>query len=124
MREFSNRFCIIAPGALTESALLNDEPFIPSAAEIFKCSSKLTFSQTPSDSDAGIVWNMTFRGVAVHTDAQKWHGKKAFIGMIMTDGSVRYIGSSEEQPLIMVTPYGNEVNVVEASFKALAPLQL
>lgn len=124
MREISNRFCLVSPEALKESLLLNDEPYIPTGTESYPCSSKIIFSQTPNDSDAGTSWAQTFRGVTLHADVYRWNGRKAFIGIIMTDGSVKYIGSYSDQPTVKVTPHERGTYVVEASFSSLKAIQL
>lgn len=124
MRELSNQFCIARPDTLTEAMLFNDCPFVPSTAGRYNSNQRVVFNQTHKDTAAGITWTLTFRATTTDPNVEIWHGRNAFVGFFMTDGSVRYIGTATEQPKVKVTPHTTGVYVVEATFEATDPIKL
>lgn len=124
MKEISNQFCITDTESLSDAMIFNDRPFIPSAAARYSSNQKIVFNQSHKDTAAGIVWTLTFRATTQNPSVKSWHGRKAYVGFFLSDGSVRYIGTATEQPTVTVTPHPTGVYVVESTFDATDPIDL
>lgn len=120
MNEISTHFCLIEPDMIREELLLGLEINKPHAAPEFQCNSKVIFDQQPEKSDAGTSWSQTFRGVTPDSSIMEWNGRRAYIGVFRTDGSLIIIGSPTEVPLITVTPNVG-VFVAESTFETVSP---
>ena len=120
MNDISTHFCLIEPDMIREQLLLGSEIHKPHTSPEFQCNSKVIFDQQPEQSDAGISWSQTFRGVTSHSSVMSWNNRRAYIGIFRTDGSLLVIGSPTEVPLITVTPNVGTF-VVETSFETVNP---
>ncbi len=120
MNDISTHFCLIEPDMIHEDLLLGLEINKPHAVPEFQCNSKVIFDQQPEKSDAGTSWSQTFRGVTPDSSIMEWNGRRAYIGVFRTDGSLIIIGSPTEVPLITVTPNVG-VFVAESTFETVSP---
>ena len=120
MKDISTQFCLIEPELIKEELMMSAEISRPAASPRFLCNSKIIFDQALEESDSGLSWNQTFRGVSSDKDLINWNGRRAYIGIYRTDGSLIIMGSATEVPLITVTPHVG-VFVVESSFDSVVP---
>lgn len=120
MNDISTQFCLIDPKLIKENLLLGSEITTPESSPSFQCNSKIIFDQSPEQSDAGMSWSQTFRGVSSDKRLMEWNGRRAYVGIYRTDGSLIIIGSPTEVPLITITPNVG-VFVAETSFETITP---
>lgn len=120
MNDISNQFCLISPELIKDDLLMSVQITKPDDSPRFLCSSKLIFDQTSQESDSGLSWSQTFRGVSTDQELMNWNGRRAYIGIYRTDGTLIIVGSATEVPLITVTPHVG-VFVVESSFETVSP---
>lgn len=120
MNDISTQFCLIQPDLIKDDLLLGSEIYKPHSSPRFLCNSKVIFDQQPEQSDSGTSWSQTFRGVSSDKDLMNWNGRRAYIGIYRTDGSLIIMGSATEVPLITVTPHVG-VFVVESTFETVVP---
>lgn len=120
MNDISTHFCLIEPNLIKEDLRLGSQIYKPHSSPQFQCNSKVIFDQHPEKSDAGTSWSQTFRGVTPDSSIMEWNGRRAYIGVFRTDGSLIIIGSPTEVPLITVTPNVG-VFVVESTFETVNP---
>lgn len=120
MNDISTQFCLIQPELIKDDLLMLAKINRPADSPRFLCNSKIIFDQVLQESDSGLSWSQTFRGVSSDKDLMNWNGRRAYIGIYRTDGSLIIIGSATEVPLITVTPYVG-VFVVESTFETVSP---
>ena len=120
MNDISTQFCLIQPELIKDDLLMLAEIHRPADSPRFLCNSKIIFDQVLQESDSGLSWNQTFRGVSSDKDLMNWNGRRAYIGIYRTDGSLIIMGSATEVPLITVTPHVG-VFVVESTFETVVP---
>jgi hypothetical protein len=124
MNEISSHFALIAPEAITENLRLQKVTFIPATgSREFACTAPVSVDQTPSTGNSGLVWTISFSAVTPDCAIRQYSGRRFYIGVIMSDGSARIIGSAAEAPLITVTPHAQN-NRVSATFKSAVPIDL
>ena len=120
MNDISTHFCLIQPELIKDDLLMLAEINRPADSPRFLCNSKIIFDQVLQESDSGLSWSQTFRGVSSDKDLMNWNGRRAYIGIYRTDSSLIIIGSATEVPLITVTPHVG-VFVVESTFETVVP---
>ena len=120
MNDISTHFCLIEPDLISEQLLLGSKISKPHTSPEFQCNSKVIFDQQPEQSDSGTSWSQTFRGVSSDKRLMEWNGRRAYVGIYRTDGSLIIIGSPTEVPLITITPNVG-VFVAETSFETITP---
>lgn len=120
MNDISTQFCLIQPELIKDDLLLGSEIYKPHNSPRFLCNSKVIFDQVQQESDSGLSWSQTFRGVSSDKDLMNWNGRRAYIGIYRTDGSLIIMGSATEVPLITVTPHVG-VFVAESTFETVSP---
>ena len=120
MNDISTQFCLIQPELIKDDLLMLAEIHRPADSPRCLCNSKIIFDQVLQESDSGLSWSQTFRGVSSDKDLMNWNGRRAYIGIYRTDGSLIIIGSATEVPLITVTPHVG-VFVVESTFETVVP---
>lgn len=116
MREISNHFVLIGEGLIDPSLLMGENIAIPTGSKEYACTSRIIFDQAPSSGADGGYWTKTFRAVTADPSVIRFDGCHAFIGVILTDGSVKIIGDAYGIPLIRVTPHTGAY-VVDATFQ-------
>ena len=124
MIEITSHFVLIRPKLIQEALLLQKITYIPIGAEEFACKSKVSLDQTPQRDDRGDVWMQRFRAVTADCSVRQHDGANRYVGVIMSDGSIRIIGSPGEAPIITVTPGDQGMSVVETTFETTEPLDL
>lgn len=124
MKEISTHFCAIEPAQISRALLMKEEISMPANSRDFPCKGKVLFEQSPTDTEAGTKWNMTFRAVTTDKFAERLNGRRQCIGFFLSDGSLRIIGAHDAAPVLHVTPYDGSVCVVSATFESTTPLAL
>lgn len=123
MKDISYTFILVREKDLDLFLQASSVRQISAVGEVFRCANKVDFSQEPSVSDSGTVWNQTFRGVTACRCSMKWNGRRAGVAIVNSDGSVTKIGNAGELPTLAVTPYYGAF-VVSASFDTAVPAAL
>lgn len=124
MIEITSHFILVRPELIQSDLQLHRVTYIPVGAEEFACKSKITLEQTPQSDDRGGVWRQRFRAVTDDCTVRRHDGAERYVGVIMSDGSVRIIGSAGEAPIVTVTPSDQGASVVETTFDTAEPLDL
>ena len=124
MKEIANRFCLLTP-ELVQDSLLMHELVVPDANRIqFPAIGKVLFSQSPSETDGGVVWNQTFRAVTADPAVLRYRDASLYPAFFMTDGTLRVVGSHDSVPTVTVAPYDGGRYLVQSSFQAREALIL
>lgn len=124
MTEISSHFILIAPERIRQDLRLRRVTYIPVDADEFACTQKISVQQSCLRDDRGDVWTVSFRAVTADCSVRRHDGTRRYVGIIMSDGSVRIIGSPGEAPILSVTPSDQGMSVVETSFDSPDPLDL
>ena len=119
----SHRFHIIPPDLLLSDVLLGITPYIPTGSYEVSARGAVSFTQDPVSDENGISWDLKFAATSDDLSLIKLNGSRAIIAFHMTDGSLRYIGNSEECPLITITPHAGVVRI-SAEITAFEPILL
>lgn len=122
--EISNRFCLLAPDSVHDALLLGHAVVPGSSTRVYSAVGAIVFDQTPSEGDAGVTWNQTFRAVTYDPNVQQLDGARCNPAFYMSDGSLRVIGTHDSAPVITVTPSNGGCYLVQASFQAPEALSL
>jgi len=123
MTDLSSHFVLIDPELIRADLPLRRITFIPAGAERFACTGKISFEQTPSEDDRGTVWTLNFRAVTLDSSVRNYDGREMYVGLVMTDGTIRVIGTASEVPRVRVTPYA-AASEVACSFESASPVDL
>lgn len=123
MRDISNHFCIIPPELLGDFMTPDSCRWMPHGAIDISCTRKIVLDQSPlSDSD-GSRWSISISAASMDPVLERYDGVRAYIGLFLTDGSVRILGTPGHIPLISVTPYPGTF-AVSVSFESLKSIVL
>lgn len=123
MRDISNHFCIIPPELLTGYMTPAECRYMPHGAIDITCSRKIVIDQSPTDDSDGRRWAISMSAASMDQCLKKMDGVKAYIGVFLTDGSIRILGTPDFIPRLSVTPYAGAY-AVSVSFDALGALDL
>lgn len=123
MKDISYTFILVRDKDLDLFLQASSAQQLSGVGEVFRSGNKVDFSQEPSVSDSGTLWNQTFRGVTACGCARRWNGRRAGVAIVNSDGSITKIGNSGELPTITVTPYYGAF-VVSATFDTAVPAAL
>lgn len=118
MKDFSSRFCIILPELLSDMISPELCRFPPHGSVDMPCIKKVRLEQSPVNDENGHRWTISFNAITKEAAAADYDGMKAYIGVFISDGTVRVIGRKDQQPVISVTPYAGAY-AVTAEFEAL-----
>lgn len=124
MKELSTHFCIIRPELIRANLALKENIGKPAKSPEFLCTQKILLEQEPSEDEAGTKWIQSFRAVTKDNSVRSFDGSRQYLGLYLTDGSLRIIGSATDAPLITVTPAEGDVYVVSANFESVSPIDL
>ena len=124
MNEISNRFYLLDPATVRVALLLGHDIAPDAAAHPFSATGKIVFDQTPSDTAGGVTWNQTFRAVTADKAILQHNGAQLHPAFLMSDGSLRVIGTHDTAPTISVAPHDGGRYLVQASFEAPDALSL
>lgn len=121
MKDFSSHFCIILPELLADLLSPEECVYPPHGSIDIPCIRKVSLEQSPVNDENGYRWSISFSAITKEAAAVEFDGRKAYIGVFISDGTVRIIGRKDRQPVISVTPYAG-VYAVSAEFEALKPI--
>ena len=71
MKEISTHFCAIEPSHISRALLMKEDISMPANSRDFPCKGKVLFEQSPTDTEAGTKWSMTFRAVTTDKFAER-----------------------------------------------------
>ena len=123
MRDISNHFCIIRPEFLTDCMTPDQCRYMPHGAIDIICSRKIVIDQSPTEDSDGRRWTISMSAASSDKHLDGLDGIRAYIGIFMTDGSIRILGTSDFIPRLTVTPYAGAY-AVSVSFEVLRALDL
>lgn len=118
----SSHFALIDPELIRETMRLQKVTYIPTGAQEFACQGPVSVDQT-AETSSGLTWNINFRAVTKDYSVRDYNGRRFYIGVLMSDGSARIIGTTSEAPIVIVTPYAG-ASLVTSSFKTATPIDL
>ena len=121
MKDFSSHFCIILPELLADMISPELCLYPPHGSIDIPCIRKVSLEQSPVNDENGYRWSISFSAITKEAAAVEFDGRKAYIGVFISDGTVRIIGRKDRQPVISVTPYAGAYSV-SAEFEALKPI--
>lgn len=121
MKDFSSHFCIILPELLADLLSPEECVYPPHGSIDIPCIRKVSLEQSPVNDENGYRWSISFSAITKEAAAVEFDGRKSYIGVFISDGTVRIIGRKDRQPVISVTPYAG-VYAVSAEFEALKPI--
>lgn len=121
MKEISNHFCLInpEPGKIYTQTLGS----VPEDAVEIICSRKILFDQAPVNDADGRRWSVNISAATANPEVMEFDGSHQYVGLILTDGSVRVIGAPGFAPQISVTPHENAF-AIAVKCDTLAPYNL
>ena len=123
MRDVSNHFCIIPPELMTGYLTPDECRFMPHGATDIACSRKIVIDQSLTEDSDGRRWSISMSAASKDDCLRDKDGVRAYIGVFLTDGTIRILGTPDFVPVISVTPYSGAYSV-SASFEALRALDL
>lgn len=123
MRDVSNHFCIIPPELMTGYLTQDECRYMPHGAIDITCSRKIVIDQSPIEDSDGRRWSISMSAASMDRCLEKMDGIRAYIGVFMTDGSIRILGTRDFIPRMIVTPYAGAF-AISVSFEALKSISL
>lgn len=123
MKNFTHRFRLIAPGSIAgqwKQQVTLKEDASPLA---FMATDPVSFTQEVQSDDSGIYYSQNFSAVVSDPAVMAANRRRAVVEMTLSDGSVRYIGTKEDAPVISVTPYPDRY-VVSCECLSVEPVEL
>lgn len=123
MKEISNRFCIIPPELLTDCLTPQSCRYVPHGAVHIMCSRKIVLDQSPASDTDGHRWSVSMSAASTDSRLAELDGKMAYIGIFLSDGSVRILGTPDFIPKLEVTPYSGAF-AISVSYDSLKPVDL
>lgn len=121
MKDFSSHFCIILPELLADMISPELCHYPPHGSIDIPCIRKVGLEQSPVNDENGYRWSISFSAITKDAFTAGFDGMTAYIGVFISDGTVRIIGRKDRQPVISVTPYAG-VYAVTAEFETLKPI--
>ena len=115
MRDISNHFCIIPPELLTGYLTPDECRYMPHGAVDIACSRKILLDQTPNEDSDGHRWSISMSAASSDRQLERMDGIRAYIGVFLTDGSIRILGTPDFIPRLSITPYSGAYAVSVAS---------
>lgn len=105
MRNFTHRFRLISPESISgqwkQHVVLNEAASFLS----FMASDPVSFNQEVQSDEAGIYYTQNFSAVVSDPSVMAVNKRHAVIEITLSDGTVRYVGTKDDAPIINVTPY-------------------
>ena len=123
MRDVSNHFCIIPPELITGYLTPDECRYMPHGAIDITCSRKIVIDQSLTEDSDGRRWSISMSAASMDRCLEKMDGIRAYIGVFMTDGSIRILGTRDFIPRMTVTPYAGAF-AISVSFEALKSISL
>lgn len=122
-RDLSNHFCIIPPECLAGFMTPEDCRYMPHGSMEIICTRKIVLDQSPvSDSD-GNRWSISMSAATSDATVQKFDGCRVYVGVFLTDGTIRVLAAPGYIPKITVAPYPGTFSV-SVNFEALKFIEI
>lgn len=123
MIDISNHLCII-PANLMKGYLTPECcRYIPHGAIDIICSRKIILDQTPVTDIDGKRWSISMSSATKDETIKSYDGQEVYVGIVLTDGTVRILATSGYIPRLSVTPYANAY-AISVSYEALKAINL
>ena len=123
MNEISTHFCIIEPDIIRDALFSGADVSYTHDIVAFSSKGKILFSQDHSSDNNGLSWSQTFRAVVGDRNVMNYCGRRVYVGVFRTDGTIFVIGTATETPMLVVTPHENAY-VVETNFETTTPVEI
>lgn len=123
MKDFSSHFLLIAPSLLSGVTSLSGVTYIPTGSVNIACIGKVSLTQTLQNDERGPVWQISFRAATLDDTVKAYHASETYVGILMTDGTVRILGELTEIPRLEVTRYPGAY-VVTCSYESAEQVAL
>ena len=111
MKNFTHRFRLIAPGSIAgqwkQHVTLKDD----ASPLAFMASDPVSFIQEVQSDDSGIYYSQNFSAVVSDPAVMAANRQRAVVEFTLSDGSVRYVGTKEDAPIIHITPHPGRYSV-------------
>lgn len=118
MIDISNHFCIIPPELLAGYLTPDECRYMPHGTIDIACSRKIVIDQSLTEDSDGRRWSISMSAASMDRCLEKMDGIRAYIGVFLTDGSIRILGTPDFIPRLAVTPYAGAY-AVSVAFEAL-----
>lgn len=123
MRDISNHFCIIPPELLSGYLTPDECRYMPHGAIDIICSRKIILDQSLTEDSDGRRWSISMSAASMDRFLEKMNGVRAYVGVFLTDGSIRILGTPDFIPRLSVTPYAGAY-AVSVAFEALRAISI
>lgn len=97
--------------------------YIPHGAVDIICSRKIVLDQTPVKDIDGNRWSISMSAATRDETIKSYDGREVYVGIVMTDGTIRVLASPGYIPKLSVTPYAGAY-AVSLSFESLKSIEL
>lgn len=119
----TSHFAVIPPALVSEYIRFQPLNFLPVGAVEFVASGRISFDQTPEDSESGLSFRQELSLTTMNEGLRHYAGCRMYVAFYMSDGSIRMVGSPSSAPLLKITPYSGALKL-EVSFDSPSPLVL
>lgn len=123
MRDISNHFCIIPPELMTGYLTPDECRYMPHGAIDITCSRKIVIDQSLTEDSDGRRWSISMSAASMDRYLEKMDGVRAYIGVFLTDGSIRILGTTDFIPRLSITPYSGAY-AVSVALEALRAVSI
>lgn len=123
MRDISNHFCIISPELLSGYLTPDECRYMPHGAIDIICSRKIILDQSLTEDSDGRRWSISMSAASMDRFLEKMNGVRAYVGVFLTDGSIRILCTPDFIPRLSVTPYAGAY-AVSVAFEALRAISI
>lgn len=123
MRDISNHFCIIPPELMTGYLTPDECRYMPHGAIDITCSRKIVLDQSLTEDSDGRRWSISMSAASMDRYLEKMDGVRAYIGVFLTDGSIRILGTPDFIPRLSITPYSGAY-AVSVALEALRAVSI
>ena len=123
MRDISNHFCVIPPELMTGYLTPDECRYMPHGAIDITCSRKIVIDQSLTEDSDGRRWSISMSAASMDRYLEKMDGVRAYIGVFLTDGSIRILGTPDFIPRLSITPYSGAY-AVSVALEALRAVSI
>ena len=96
--------------------------YIPHGAIDIICSRKIILDQTPVSDIDGKRWSISMSTATKDENVKSFDGSEAYVGTVLTDGTVRILATPGYIPRLSVTPYANAY-AISVSYEVLKAIK-
>lgn len=111
MKSFTHFFRLITPAMVAsqwKQHLTLDDEASPLA---LMATDPVVFSQDLGSGDEGIYYTMNFSAVVKDKAVMAFNRRHVIVEITLSDGSIRYVGTSADPVLLNITPYTDRYSV-------------